>query len=58
MYELLVKILGEKEFKKYTIEEIKRMKEILKDVRTEEVKLRRLQDVRIMGEEKTSTRKR
>ena len=58
MYELLVKILGEKEFEKYTIEEIEKMKEILKDVKTEEIKLRRLQDVRTMGEEETSTKKR
>lgn len=54
MYELIIKILGEKDLKRYTIKEIQEMKEILKDVKTEEVKLRRLLDVRAMGEEKTN----
>lgn len=54
MYELIIKILGENDLKRYTIKEIQEMKEILKDVKTEEVKLRRLLDVRAMGEEKTN----
>lgn len=57
MYELIIKILGEKDLKRYTIKEIQEMKEILKDVKTEEVKLRRLCDVRAMGEKKTDGRK-
>lgn len=43
MYELIVKILGEKDYKKYTIEEIEEMKRILLDVRTEEVRLRKIE---------------
>ena len=54
MYELIVKVMGEIESRKYTIEELQEMKEILKDLQTIEVRLRRLENVRIMGEEKTS----
>lgn len=54
MYELIIKILGEKDFRRYTIEELQEMKEILKDLQTIEVRLRRLENVRTMGEEKTS----
>ena len=53
MYELIIKILNEKDLKKYTIKDIQEMKEILKDVKTEMVRLRRLENVRIMGEKKT-----
>ena len=53
MYELVIKILGETDYKKYTIEELEEMKQILLDLKTEEVRLRRLDDVRTMGEEKT-----
>ena len=44
MYELTIKILGEKDLKKYTIEDIQQMKEILKDIRTEMVNLRRINE--------------
>lgn len=44
MYELIIKILNEKDLKKYTIKDIQEMKEILKDVKTEMVRLRRLKD--------------
>ena len=46
MYELLIKILGEKDYKKYTIEEIQEMKKILEDLKqvTEEVRLKRIKD--------------
>lgn len=54
MYELVIKILGETDYKKYTIKELQEMKEILKDLQTIEVRLRRLENVRSMGEEKTS----
>ena len=53
MYELVIKILGESDYKKYTIEELEEMKQILLDLKTEEVRLRRLDDVRTMGKEKT-----
>ena len=43
MYELIVKILGEKDFKKYTIEEIEEMKKILENIKTEEVRLKRIE---------------
>lgn len=53
MYELVIKILGESDYKKYTIEELEEMKQILLDLKTEEVRLRRINDVRTLGEEKT-----
>lgn len=58
MYELLIKLLGETDYKKYTIEEIEEMKKILQDLQTIEVRLRRLDDVRTMGKEKTDRGKR
>ena len=45
MYELIVKVMGEIESRRYTIEELKEIKEILKDLQTIEVRLRRLDDV-------------
>lgn len=54
MYELVIKILGETDYKKYTIKELQEMKEILKDLQTIEVRLRRLENVRSMGEEKSN----
>jgi hypothetical protein len=53
MYELVIKILGETDYKKYTIEELEEMKQILLDLKTEEVRLRRINNVRTLGEEKT-----
>ena len=53
MYELIVKVMGEIESRRYTIEELKEIKEILKDLQTIEVRLRRLENVRTMGEEKS-----
>lgn len=53
MYELVIKILGESDYKKYTIEELEEMKQILLDLKTEEVRLRRINNVRTLGEEKT-----
>lgn len=53
MYELIFKVMGELESRRYTIEELQEMKEILKDLQTIEVRLRRLENVRIMGEEKS-----
>lgn len=47
MYELIIKILGEKDYKKYTIEEIEEIKSILEQFKeTEEIRLRRLEDGR------------
>lgn len=53
MYELIVKVMGELESRRYTIEELQEIKEILKDLQTIEVRLRRLENVRVMGEKKT-----
>ena len=55
MYELIVKVMGEIESRRYTIEELQEMKEILKDLQTIEVRLRRLENVRAVGKE-TSNR--
>lgn len=54
MYELIVKVMGEIESRKYTIEELQEIKEILKDLQTIEVRLRRLEHVRSLGEKETS----
>lgn len=54
MYELVIKILGETDYKKYTIKELQEMKEILKDLQTIEVRLRRLENVRAVGKETSS----
>lgn len=43
MYELIIKIMNEKDYRKYTIEEIEEMKQILMDVQTEEVRLRQIE---------------
>lgn len=58
MYELIIKILGEKDYKKYTIEELEEMKNILEQFKTEEIRLRRVKDVSTMGEEKTNGKSR
>ena len=54
MYELIVKVMGEIESRRYTIEELQEIKEILKDLQTIEVRLRRLENVFSLGEKKTS----
>lgn len=54
MYELIVKLMGEIESRRYTIEELQEMKEILKDLQTIEVRLRRLENVRAVGKETSS----
>ena len=43
MYELLVKLEKELEYKKYTIETLEEMNKILKDLKTEEIKLKTLE---------------
>lgn len=43
MYELIIKILGEKDYKKYTIKDIQEMNRILKDLRTEMVRLKQIE---------------
>ena len=59
MYELIIKILDEKDYKKYTIEEIEEMKSILEQFKeTEEIRLRRVKDVSTMGKEKTNRKRR
>ena len=58
MYELIIKILGDKDYKKYTIEELEEMKSILEQFKTEEIRLRRVEDVSAMGEEKTNRKPR
>lgn len=54
MYELIVKVMGEIESRRYTIDELQEMKEILKDLQTIEVRLRRLENVSVMGKKETS----
>lgn len=44
MYELIVKILGETVSRTFTIEDLKEMKEILKDIQTTEVRLRHIEE--------------
>lgn len=43
MYELLVKLEKELEYKRYTIETLEEMKEILKDLKTQEVRLKNIE---------------
>ena len=47
MYELLVKLEQELEYKKYTIETLEEMNKILKDLKTEEVKLKTLEKEKV-----------
>lgn len=54
MYELIVKVMGEIESRRYNIEELQEIKEILKDLQTIEVRLRRLENVRTVGKETSS----
>lgn len=42
MYELLVKLEQELEYKKYTIKDLEEMKKILQDLKTEEVILKKV----------------
>lgn len=42
MYELLIKLHNELEYKKYTIKQLEELKEILKDLKTDEVKLKKI----------------
>lgn len=55
MYEVLIKLYYEMQYRKFTIEELTEIKEILQQFngKTEEVKLRRIKNVSTMGEEKT-----
>lgn len=46
MYELIVKIMNEKDYKKYTIEELEEMIAILENIKTEEVRLKKIEDNR------------
>lgn len=47
MYELLIKLEQELEYKKYTIETLEEMNKILKDLKTEEVKLKTLEKEKV-----------
>lgn len=58
MYELLIRIIYEQDYRKFTIKEIQEMKAILEEFkgRTLEVNLKRIKEVEnvsTMGEEKT-----
>ena len=44
MYELLVKLEQELEYKKYTIETLEEIKKILQDLKTEEIHLKKVDD--------------
>lgn len=43
MYELIIKLENELEYKKYTIKDLEEMKKILEGLKTEEVKLKNLE---------------
>ena len=47
MYELLVKLEQELEYKRYTIETLEEMNKILKDLKTKEVKLKTLEKEKV-----------
>lgn len=42
MYELLIKLEKELEYKKYTIETLEEMKKILQDLKTQEIRLKKI----------------
>lgn len=42
MYELLIKLEKELEYKKYTIKDLEEMKKILEGLKTEEVRLKQI----------------
>ena len=42
MYEVLIKIEKELDYRKFTIKELKELKKILEDLKTEEVRIRRV----------------
>lgn len=42
MYEVLIKIEKELEYRKFTIKELKELKKILENLKTEEVRVRRV----------------
>ncbi len=44
MYELLIKLENELEYKKYTIKELEEIKKILEGLKTEEVLLKRIKE--------------
>ena len=44
MYELLIKLENELEYRKYTIKELEEIKKILEGLKTEEVKLRQVKE--------------
>lgn len=44
MYELLIKLYYELEYKRYTIEDLKELKKILEGLKTEEVKLKKVKE--------------
>lgn len=44
MYELLVKLENELEYRKYTIKELEEIKKILEGLKTEEVKLKQVKE--------------
>lgn len=46
MYELIIKLQNELEYKKYTIKDLEEMKKILEGLQTEEVKLKNLEKVK------------
>lgn len=43
MYELIIKLENELDYKKYTIKDLEEMKKILEGLKTEEVKLKNLE---------------
>lgn len=46
MYELIIKLENDLEYKKYTIKDLEEMKKILEGLKTEEVRLKNLERVK------------
>lgn len=45
MYQLIIKVLGEKDYREYTIEEIEELKKILEQFKaTEEIRLKQIKE--------------
>lgn len=43
MYKLMIKVLGEIDYRKFTIEELQELDNILKDLETEEARLKKVE---------------
>lgn len=44
MYELLIKLHNELDYKRYTVNQLEEVKKILKDLKTDEVRLKKVKE--------------